>query len=77
MSASHFLSKRSVPKEQSKIARHFNAGKGLEKSSPAGTVEKKPVFAGAATRQAPFSAVPTGLDGDVVRTRRSNAGLFS
>jgi hypothetical protein len=27
-----------------KIARHFNAGKGLEKSSPAGTVEKKHRF---------------------------------
>jgi len=33
------LSRRSVPKEQLKIARHFNAGKGLEKSSPAGTAE--------------------------------------
>jgi hypothetical protein len=28
--ASQFLSRHSVPKEQSKIARHFNAGKGLE-----------------------------------------------
>ena len=42
--ASQFLSRRSVLKEQSKIARHFNAGKGLEKSSPAGTVEKKRRF---------------------------------
>jgi hypothetical protein len=38
------LSRRSVPKEQSKIARHFNAGKGLEKSSPARTAEKKRRF---------------------------------
>jgi hypothetical protein len=30
-------------------------------SSPAGTAEKKPVFAKAATRQAPFSGVPAGL----------------
>jgi hypothetical protein len=35
--ASQFSSRCSVPKEQLKIARHFNAGKGLEKSSPAGT----------------------------------------
>jgi hypothetical protein len=42
--ASQFLSRRSVLKEQSKIARHFNAGKGLENSSPAGTVEKKHRF---------------------------------
>jgi hypothetical protein len=40
-SASQFLSSRSVPKEPAKIARHFNAGKGLEKSSPAGMAEKK------------------------------------
>jgi hypothetical protein len=38
------LSRRSVPEEHLKIARHFNAGKGLEKSSPAGTVEKKHRF---------------------------------
>jgi hypothetical protein len=42
--ASQFLSRRAVPKEQLKIARHFNAGKGLEKSSPAGTAEKKRRF---------------------------------
>jgi hypothetical protein len=42
--ASQFLSRRSVPKEQSKIARHFNAGNGLENSSPAGTVENKHRF---------------------------------
>jgi hypothetical protein len=42
--ASQFLSRRSVPKEQSKIARHFNAGNGLENSSPAETVEKKHRF---------------------------------
>jgi hypothetical protein len=29
--ATQLLSRRSVPKEPSKIARHFNAGKGLEK----------------------------------------------
>ena len=34
--ATQFFSRRSVPKEQLKRARHFNAGKGLEKSSPAG-----------------------------------------
>jgi hypothetical protein len=44
MECSQFLCGRSVPKEQSKIARHFNAGKGLEKSSPAGTVEKNRRF---------------------------------
>jgi hypothetical protein len=33
------LGKRSVPKEQLKIAWYFNAGKGLEKPSPAGTAE--------------------------------------
>jgi hypothetical protein len=42
--ASQFLSRRSVPKEQSEIAPHFNAGKGLEKSSPAGTAEKNRRF---------------------------------
>jgi hypothetical protein len=36
------LSRLSVPKEQLKIARHFNAGKGLEKSSPAGTAGRTP-----------------------------------
>jgi hypothetical protein len=44
LSASQFLSRRSVPKEQSKIARHFNAGKGLGKSSPAGTAGEKRRF---------------------------------
>jgi hypothetical protein len=44
LGASQLLSRCSVPKEQSKIARHFNAGKGLEKSSPAGTAEKNAVF---------------------------------
>jgi hypothetical protein len=39
LGASKFLSRRSVPKEQLKIGRHFNAGKGLEESSPAGTAE--------------------------------------
>src|ERR1035438_10288085 len=46
-------------------------------SSPAGTAETNPVFVRAATRQAQFSIVPAGLVCNIVRPRRSNAGLFS
>jgi hypothetical protein len=34
----------SVPQEQSKIARHFNAGTVCKKSSPAGTTETNAIF---------------------------------
>jgi hypothetical protein len=67
--ASQFLNLCSVPKEQSRIARHFNAGTGKKTSSPAGTAETKHIFAKAATRQGPFSVVPAGLVCNPVRPR--------
>src|ERR1035438_500836 len=55
---SQFLSRCSVPKEQSKIARHFNAGKGLEKASPPGTAEKKRRFQPSLRDGLPISSDP-------------------
>jgi hypothetical protein len=58
--ASQFLSNRSVPKEPSKIARHFNAGTGWENPSPAGTAEKNRLRQGCDAVNV-FSGVPAGL----------------